>query len=136
MARKTLPPHGTRRRYRQHLKLHEPPCGPCAQANADTEYRRRNHGRSIVNRDELEAIIWRHWPTAAVRGSQAARDVAAILDAADAYARGRTRWAVRQARREPAPVVLRHTSGTDLYPLIGTLAAALLGDGIEQEKAA
>lgn len=37
-----------------------------------------------MTRDELEAAIWRHWPT---RGPEAGKAVDAILAAADTYAR-------------------------------------------------
>ena len=36
-----------------------------------------------MTRDQLEAVIWRHWPT---RGTEAERAVDAILDAAGRYA--------------------------------------------------
>lgn len=36
-----------------------------------------------MTRDQLEAVIWRHWPT---RGTEAGRAVDAILAAADQYA--------------------------------------------------
>ena len=36
-----------------------------------------------MTRDQLEAVIWRHWPT---RGTEAGRAVGAILAAADRYA--------------------------------------------------
>ena len=90
-----------------------------------------------MDRAQLEAFIWRHWPT---RGSEARYAVDAVLDAADAYAMGKLLAARTRRRRrlrvlQPQPkTVLCHTSDTDLYPLIGTLAAALLGG--EQEAAA
>lgn len=130
MDRKRPPAHGTRRRYRHHIRNNQVPCGPCARANAEAEYRRRNKGRRPMDRNQLEALIWRHWPTTGVRGSQAARAVATILDAADAYARSRQRW----QPRKPLSRRLYHTSGTDLHPVIRVLAEALLED--EQEVAA
>lgn len=41
----------------------------------------------------------------------------------------------RRGTPVPKPPALHHTSGTDLWPLIGALAEALLG-GSEQERAA
>jgi len=70
-----------------------------------------------MTRDELEAVIWRNWPT---RGTVAARAVDSILAAADAYADS------RPPRPDPRRA-LHHISGTDLYPLIGVLAGAMAG---------
>jgi hypothetical protein len=49
-----------------------------------------------MTRDELEAAIWRHWPT---RGTEAAAAVDAILTAADDYATT-TGGITAQRRRE------------------------------------
>jgi hypothetical protein len=82
--------------------------------------------------EQLQATIWRHWPT---RGSKAVFAVDAILAAARAYADS-----VRPepgGHRPACPChVLHHTSDTDLYPVIGVLAEALLGEDSEQEAAA
>jgi hypothetical protein len=72
-----------------------------------------------VSRDELEAVIWQHWPT---RGTLAGRSVDAILNAADAYADTRTLHEPREPRR-----ALHHVSGSDLFPVIGLLAEAMEG---------
>lgn len=53
--------------------------------------------------------------------------VDAIVDLAEAYAAER---APHQSR-----TALHHTSGTDLYPLIGVLAEALLGKPADAEGA-
>ena len=86
-----------------------------------------------MDRDHLEALIWQHWPT---RGTLADRSVTAILDAADAYAAATVRrnWRRRKPYRRPRRPVLHHTSSTDLWPLIGALAEALLSN--ETERAA
>jgi hypothetical protein len=81
-----------------------------------------------MDRDQLQAVIWRHWPT---RGTAADASVDAILRAVDAYVVA-SRW--RKPRPRPARPVLRHTSSTDLYPIIGALAE-LLGEDSEQEAA-
>ena len=84
-----------------------------------------------MTRDQLEAVIWRHWPT---RGSQSTHAVDAILAAAHAYAD--SMQPIPGGQRPACPChVLRHTSDTDLYPLIGVLADALMGSS-EQEAAA
>jgi hypothetical protein len=49
-----------------------------------------------VDRDELEAVLWRHWPT---RGTQASVAIDTILAAADTYAAGEPE---RQERRREA----------------------------------
>ena len=91
----------------------------------------------MMTRSDLEAFIWRYWPT---RGTESERAVTAILGAADAYAATRMR---RAARRRLAPgwryrairrIKFHHTSDTDLHELIGVLAEALLSR--ETERAA
>jgi hypothetical protein len=68
-----------------------------------------------MTRAELEARIW------AITGRQlTGADIDAITDACEQYAAERVQHTPRQA--------LHHTSGTDLYPVIGALASALLGD--------
>jgi hypothetical protein len=53
----------------------------------------------VSARDELEAVIWRHWPT---RGPEAGQAIDAILAAADAYA-----VAVEYATEDTAVVTAR-----------------------------
>jgi hypothetical protein len=122
------PPHGTDARYRRHLRAGEIACNDCTRAHTDYNHHWWRARHAGLSRDELQAIIWQHWPT---RGEGAERSVAAVLQAADAYAQGS-----RFVRPQPPPErpVLRHSSSTDLYPLIGALADALLGGG--QEAAA
>ena len=77
-----------------------------------------------MDRAQLEAVIWKHWPT---RGSQATRSVDAILAASYAYAV--SMWPPPGSQRPACPChVLHHTSDSDLHPVIGALAGALLGD--------
>ena len=89
-----------------------------------------------MTRSDLEAFIWRRWPT---RGTLASRQVDAILAAADAYATSKApqlayRRCIRCWGLEPPPVRHHHTSSTDLHELIGVLAGALLSN--ETERAA
>lgn len=68
-----------------------------------------------MTRDDLEARIW------AITGRElTGAGIDAIVDAAEEYA------AERQAHR--SRTALRHASGDDLWPLIGLLADAMLGE--------
>lgn len=77
-------------------------------------------------RADVEAAIWRHWPASAAGAHRAA---AQILAAADRYAEHYRTIRRVLIRHEPPPArPLRHTSDTDLWPVISVLADALLDD--------
>ena len=53
-----LRPCGTRPGYRRHLDQHEPPCGPCNQANASVTARSRDRAKAQARlRAELQARV-------------------------------------------------------------------------------
>ncbi len=68
-----------------------------------------------MTRDDLEAAIW------LIAGRQMTGEkVDAIVDTCEAYASERI--------PRTGQVALHHAAGTDLYPVIGLLAKAMLGD--------